>query len=151
MAVDARGAHVFVLNRGSASVSVLDAHSGRVLRTRALDRRSSAAGAMARAMDARTGRVFVANGDADSVSVLDLRRGVVLRTLAVGVHPLGVAVDEKVGRAFVVNYGGSVREPTEWWAPWVSRLRRWLPWLPHLMPVVRAEPAGVSVIDVSCV
>jgi YVTN family beta-propeller protein len=100
-------------------------------------------------MDARTGRAFVANGDANSVSVLDVRCGVVLRTLAVGVHPLAVAVDQQARRAFVVNYGGSMREPASWWAPWMARLRRWLPWLPQPMPVVRTEPASVSVIDVS--
>jgi hypothetical protein len=65
------------------------------------------------------------------------------------VHPLAVAVDEQAGRAFVLNYGGTVREPEAWWVPWVSRARRWLPRLPQPASSTRIEPGRVSVLDLS--
>src|SRR5438445_1212996 len=52
-----------------------------------------------------------------------VRTGTVLRTIAVGVRPLAVAVDERTGRAFVVNYGGAVRASAPWWEHDVQRLR----------------------------
>ena len=48
------------------------------------------------------------------MSVLDARSGVVLRTVVVGVAPIAVAVDERSGRAVVVNAGGPVRIPDTW-------------------------------------
>ena len=53
--------------------------------------------------------------------------GALLRMVPVGVQPLAVAVDARTGQAFVVNYGGTVRQPPPWAGPWVPRLRQWLP------------------------
>ncbi len=73
------------------------------------------------AVDTRTGRVFVVNrgpldsgyggsgnplgASAGSVSVLDATTGQVLRTQPVGRGPTLIAVDERLGRVFVVNRG----------------------------------------------
>ncbi len=73
------------------------------------------------AADTRTGRVFVVNrgpldngyggsgnplgARAGSVSVLDATTGQVLRTQPVGRGPALIAVDERLGRVFVVNRG----------------------------------------------
>jgi len=73
------------------------------------------------AVDTRTGRVFVVNrgpldsgyggsgnplgSSAGSVSVLDATTGHVLRTQTVGRGPALIAVDERLGRVFVVNRG----------------------------------------------
>src|SRR5438128_7764804 len=125
-------------------MKVFDARRGAVVRTVRVGRVPAAV-----AVDPRTDRVVVANGGDASVSVLDARRGAVLRAVAVGAQPLAVAVDARTGRAFVVNYGGTVREPATWSGQWLQRLRRWLPWLPQSVPVVRSVPGSVSVIDVS--
>ena len=101
------------------------------------------------AVDPGRDRVVVANGADASVSLLEARRGALLRTVPVGAQPLAVAADGRTGRAFVINYGGTVREPATWSGQWLQRLRRWLPWLPQSVPVVRSVPGSVSVIDVS--
>jgi YVTN family beta-propeller protein len=123
LAVDGRRGHVFVANWGSLSVRMLDAKSGTVLTTS-----SVAVNPVALAVDQRVGRVFavgVANpmdqkggnnflaqltyaiayqvGRNGAVSVLDARSGAVIRTVRVGQFPAAVAVDERVGRAFVTN------------------------------------------------
>jgi YVTN family beta-propeller protein len=63
-------------------------------------------------MDQRGGNNFFAQlmyaiaydmGRNGAVSVLDARSGSVIRTVRVGQFPAAVAVDERVGRAFVTN------------------------------------------------
>src|ERR671933_2022024 len=83
-------------------VDVLDAHSGRHVRTVAVGR-----GTHAVAVDERSGHVFVTNALDNSVSMVDARRNAVVRTIAVGRRPLAVTVDEHVGHAFVLNVGPS--------------------------------------------
>src|SRR5205823_336523 len=76
--VDARSGHAFVANSGDGTVSVLDARTGSVVRTVAVDLHPSAL-----AVDARSGHVFVANEYDGSISMVDARSGRVLRTMAV--------------------------------------------------------------------
>jgi len=64
--VDERTARVFVLNRDSQAVSVLDANSGALLRNISVGKAPTAV-----AVDAQTARVFVLNRDSQAVSVLD--------------------------------------------------------------------------------
>jgi len=111
--VDTRTGRVFVANDGggTGSVSVLDARSGALLRTVTVGPHP-----FVMAVDGRSGRVFVTSlGAMDaaglltgpgSVSVLDAQSGMLLRTVPVGVEPAVVAVDERAGRAFVVNVAG---------------------------------------------
>jgi len=108
--VDDQSGRVFVSSPYADSVSMLDATSGRRLRTVG----GTHPGPMA--VDTHTRRVFVTSlGAMDaaghltgpgSVSVLDAQSGMLLRTVPVGVEPAVIAVDERAGRAFVVNVAG---------------------------------------------
>ncbi len=110
IAIDERTGRVFVVNAGYASqgrgnVAVLDARSGRLLRTTPVGLYPVAA-----VTDERAGRVFVLNGGLNldvpgTVSVLDARDGRLLRTVGVEKHPLAAAVDEAMGRVFVASIG----------------------------------------------
>jgi DNA-binding beta-propeller fold protein YncE len=112
-AVDEASGRVFVVNGGSfdsygrltgpGSVSVLDARTGRVLRTVA---GGVAPGAVE--VDQQTERVFVINrgtggNNRGSVSMLDARTGSLMRTVRVGVYPASAAIDVPLGRLFVAN------------------------------------------------
>ena len=123
-----------------------DASKRRMLRTVAVGKDPRAI-----AIDKRHGRVFVVTaGDADpvrgciptehgAVSVLDARTGRVLRIIPIGVAPTAIAVDERTGRAFVLNAGGamSIRAADGW---------SWLPgWLRRRLPFIPAAPSGVRV------
>lgn len=92
---------------GPGRVITLDARTGRVLRTTTVG-----VGPVAVAVDERSGRVFVLNhndryygqqsNERGSVSVLDARTGLLLRTVAVGGSPSAVAIDTRLGHAFVI-------------------------------------------------
>jgi DNA-binding beta-propeller fold protein YncE len=137
MSVDTRHHHVFVAiehrdgigrSTGPGSVSMLDAHSGHILRTVAVGNYPTSM-----AVAASEARVFVVTvGVVDPmlqnlpmetghVSVLDARNGSVLRTIPVGVAPSAIAVDERAHRAFVINRGDGIEEkgrPDTWrWVP----------------------------------
>jgi outer membrane protein assembly factor BamB len=79
-------------------VSMLDATSGRLLRTVRIGTHPAAL-----VVDRRAGRVFVAS--AGGVGVLDARRGVLLRTLALSAPPAAMAVDERRRRLFIGTTG----------------------------------------------
>ena len=158
VAVDERTHRAFVVNEGprgrdglpvgTGSVSVLDMRSGAVLRTIGVGVAPHAV-----ALDARTGRVFVVNeGIQDargmittrgSVSVLDAQTGIVLRTVALGLQPIAVAVDDRIGRAFIVDHGGRLIRDTWSWLP--AWLRRSLPFSGQ--PQIVVVPGSVDVID----
>ncbi len=191
--VDAAMSRVYVTTyTGGESVSILDAASGRLLRTVALH---SAPDLIL--VDAVTGRVFTVG--ADGVGVLDERHGTLLRTIAehwayrleaainahsgevavvaappggpnnadqmsgitlfdgrtgnplrgeipTGVGPVALSVDERTGRAVVLNQGGVVAadDPWSWMPGW---LRHFLPFIPRQGPATRAVPASVSIVD----
>lgn len=174
--VDARTSRLFVTyglgggkgpgaDSGSGSTDVLDARSGRLVRTvpaGALpdDDLGTALYPHMVAVDERRGRIYVVNraaldrtgrATAGSVSVLDAVSGRVLRTIAVGRSPVALAVDETAGRLFVVNRDGAgprgVSQTVGGWVP--SWLRPWLPFLPTPLPPVRGPNAAstVTVID----
>src|SRR5919199_499155 len=109
----------------------------------------------AMAVDARHQHLLVTNvGAMDSagnplgpgrVSVLDTRSGVVLRTVPVGLAPGDVAVDERAGRALVLNLGGTVHVTDAWrWLP--SWLRR-LPFVPRQAPAAPTGGGAGTVLD----
>jgi YVTN family beta-propeller protein len=153
VAMDDASGRVVVATSYDHRVSILDARTGRVQHTVVLHQGASLDAvlteAMAVAVDRRTGRAVVAESDANSVSVLDVRTGAVLRTIPVGVHPRAIAVDERTGRAFVANSGGTVSEPAPWWERDVQWLHPWLLGLPQPVSVIRPEPGGMSMIEVS--
>jgi len=153
--VDTRTRRVFVANNGSGTVSVLDAHGGALLRTVTVGPHP-----FVMAVDGRSSRVFVTSlGAMDaaghltgpgSVSVLDARNGALLRTLPVGVEPAVIAVDERAGRAFVVNVAGDSHDA-------LAAARSLVPGLPRPAPPCnsygqvstrcRLAPGSVTVLD----
>jgi len=149
LAVDPRTGHVFIA--GTTAVSLLDARHSWSLRTITAGGHPSAL-----AVDARRGRVLVANmGVTDTnglptgagrVDIVSARTGAVLRTVPVGVAPSALAVDERTGRAVVVNAGGPVHVPGLW--DWLPRwLVRRLPFLFSPAPGMRTVPGSVSVLS----
>jgi hypothetical protein len=120
LAVASRAGRVFVANQDDASVTMLDAASGAVLRTTALGHHPRAL-----VVDAADARVLTLNsrvvaprrghlpprrGDLPgTVSVLDAGSGALLRTVPVGAGPLALAVDERTHHAFVMGADATVR------------------------------------------
>jgi DNA-binding beta-propeller fold protein YncE len=149
LAADPRTSHVFIA--GDTALSLLDARHSWSLRTITAGGYPSAL-----AVDARRGRVLVANmgvtdsnglptgaGRVDIVSALD---GAVLRSVPVGVAPSALAIDERTGRAVVVNAGGPVHVPGLW--DWLPRwLVRRLPFLSSQAPGTRTVPGSISVLS----
>jgi len=155
--VDTRTGRVFVANDGggTGSVSVLDARSGALLRTVTVGPHP-----FVMAVDGRSSRVFVTSlGAMDaaghltgsgSVSVLDAQSGMLLRTVPVGVEPAVIAVDERAGRAFVVNVAGDSHDT-------LAAARSLVPGLPQPAPPCnsygqvstrcRLAPGSVTVLD----
>jgi DNA-binding beta-propeller fold protein YncE len=113
----AMGARVFVAGysaNGRGCVSVLDARSGRILRTVVVYRDPSGAAPTAvvgLVVDDQTDRAFVAgylpgSGFRGIVSMLDATSGRLLRTVRIGTHPAALVVDRRAGRVFVASAGG---------------------------------------------
>ncbi len=112
LGVDQRTGRIFV-SRFDGTLSVLDAVSGRLLRTVTVrgSRRATtvtAWGEGAPVVDARTNRVFVGDALRGTLSMLDAASGRLLRTTAlpVAVYPNAPVVDEQDGRVFVVDDAG---------------------------------------------
>lgn len=113
IAVDKSTGRVFVVNRGAydtsghpselGTVSVLDARSGRVLRTIGVGK-----GPQSITVDERLERVVVVNSgiapESGSVSILDGQSGTVLGKIAVDSYPADAAVDSTEGLVFVANF-----------------------------------------------
>jgi hypothetical protein len=108
------------------------------------------------AVDGRHGRIVVGTGDTTAetpaltgrVLVLDARSGRILHTLLRNAAPVALAVDERVGRAVVVSYGGTVSIPDAWrWVP--SWLRAQLAFLIPPRPHTHAVPSSASILDLT--
>jgi YVTN family beta-propeller protein len=146
LAVSERTERVFVLDNdlsaNNATVSMLDARTGRLQRAVDLAERQSGAPCVLLsdiAVDGQHGRTFVIvnrNAEPGNVRVFDARTGRVKRTIALGGAPVAMAVDETTGHLFIVNQAqGTVLSSRSrlsgqdgWgWAP--SWLQGWMPWL----------------------
>jgi YVTN family beta-propeller protein len=120
IATDDRDGRVLVANEGvtdstghplgDGSVSVLDAHSGKVLGTVVVGMSPSVI-----AVDQQRGRAYVlnrvsANGSVvnGSLSVLDVRRVKLVATITLRASPSAIAVDARTGHVFVVNETASI-------------------------------------------
>ena len=136
LAVDERTRRVFAVGlgplngsygpSGRATVSTLDAATGRIVRTTTIGTMSGLPIPYSIAVDERTRRVFVANYSTaspltatqagftspGSVSVLDAATGKLLRTVHVGPGPLALAVAESTNRVFVLNSNADVHYVT---------------------------------------
>jgi len=107
--LDRRTDHVFVGNSwdacaGTDDVTMLDARSGRVLRTVF---RGEAPWVWA--LDEATGHAFVPGPGSDSVRMLDIRAGAVLQTITVGQNVRTMVVDTAQGRVYVASAGPTDR------------------------------------------
>lgn len=109
-AIDTRTQRVFVANLQSNTVSVIDEHSGRVVRTVAVGPQPHAV-----VVDEQTGRVFVATGagnatSANSIAMLDARTGAVLRVIPTGPHSYisALAVARPQRLVVMADGGGAV-------------------------------------------
>jgi hypothetical protein len=153
--VDTRTGTIVVAHPDDASVSLVEAASGRGLRTVPVGLPP-----LALAVDQRRGRIVVlttaslsASGRVDQVQVLEGRTGRLLRTVAVGTDASAVALDECTGQVFAtainVNAmpaGSDTTGPLRVW------LGRWLPrrWVPQLLPPAPVTTTGtVSMLDLS--
>lgn len=159
VAVDDRTGRAFVAIGNQ--FFLLDARSGRLLHQTRLN---SVVAAMA--VDQRRGRILVATpGNLDrqlhfvgnsTVTVLDARTGAIRRTVQVGVGADYIGIDERAGRAFVVNANvnpdgslASIAAPTSNWPRALQWLRAWLP-IPGHSPTSAPDGRGsVTVLDTS--
>jgi YVTN family beta-propeller protein len=153
--VDERTGYVFVANQDDNSVSMVDAASGRIVRTVALGLRPCVL-----AVDQRrdrvvvlTGEEFVRSAPAGQVQVLDGRTGRLLHTVAVGADASALAVDGGTGNVFAVamNLDGlsAGSDSTAGLRAWLGR---WLPrrWVSRLLPPAPTPTTGtVTMLDLS--
>jgi YVTN family beta-propeller protein len=93
---------VYVANKGSNSVSVIDATTGFVIGTIAVGANPEGVGVLYNSAD----KIYVANNSDNTVSVIDGATNAIVATVAVGTSPVGVAVDQNYLVAYVTN-GGS--------------------------------------------
>lgn len=114
VAVDEATGRVFVANRASHDVSVLDASTGRVLRTIPLGNDPYTIAhftwplsPIVLAVDTRTARVYVGSEESRALAVLDATSGRLLRTTAVLEWPLILAAPTPLGRIFALGLGAS--------------------------------------------
>lgn len=137
---------------GAGSVVTLDARSGAVLHSSRVG-----IGPEPEAVDSRHHHLLVASVGAmdrlgtpvgpGSIAVVDTRTGILLRTVTVGIAPGDVAVDERAGRALVLNVGGAVHVSDTWgWVP--SWLRQRVQLL-RQGPRTRTMPGSVTVLDLA--
>jgi len=109
MALDERSGRVFVVSapdQGGARLSVLDARTGALLRSSALDPNP-----VALAVARSAGRVFVVSAGAGArgvVRVFDARTGAALHALSVAADPAGATVNDAGGRVFVTSGAGGL-------------------------------------------
>ncbi len=96
MAVDEPLHTLFVATQ--TGVSRLDARTGRLLGW------TWSSGPNGLVVDRRTQHVFVPVGGRGSVTMLDARSGRVLRSVAVASDPHYIALDERLGRVYVLSY-----------------------------------------------
>jgi YVTN family beta-propeller protein len=96
IATNACESQVWVLNRESDSVSVLDSHGFEVIKTITVGRAP-----FALAMDERF--AYIANSQSNTLSIVDLVDLTEIKRIKVGRMPYGVAVDRKQHKVFVSN------------------------------------------------
>lgn len=106
LAVDGGTGHVFVASETANTIGMIDASSGRILRTVAVG-----GPPFAFAVDARTSRLFVltTTGPSGYVAVLDTRSGAILRKEPTMASPQTLAVDEETNRVFALSSMATVQ------------------------------------------
>ena len=112
MIVDEQAGRVFVTDTSyGGGVSAIDPKTAGLLWTRRVDRRVYA---FSVAVDRQRGHAFVSIGQdgfghaRGTVAMLDARTGALLHTAEVGVRPVNMALDTRLGHVIVSNVDGSV-------------------------------------------
>lgn len=111
LAFDAAGKRLFVTNQKSGNLAVIDAASGKMLKSV-----ETGEGALGVAINPERGVVYVANRGAGTVSLVDAKSLAVIDSLATGTHPNTIAIDRASGTAWVTNKaksGGRNAPPVE--------------------------------------
>jgi len=108
VAVDPRAGHAFIVGPDAATLSMLDARDGRLLRAIVVHRDSYGVPdetLQSVAVDAVHGRVVVVGSGSDAlVSIVDSHSGAVLHTVTVPGSPGGTVVDTLGQKAFVLTF-----------------------------------------------
>jgi len=91
---------VFIVNQGAGNVTILNATTGRFVRSAAVG-----AGAVAALYDPDNREIYVANSESSSLTVLNGSTGAAVRSISVGLDPVSLAVDPATGNVFVANAG----------------------------------------------
>ena len=100
--VNATTGRVYVANRETHTVSVIDGASLTVVGTV-----GAGSGPTAVGVDGTRNRIYVTNAFSNTVTVIDGGTNAVVATVGVGSAPQGVAVDSANNRIFVTNSGGN--------------------------------------------
>jgi DNA-binding beta-propeller fold protein YncE len=101
--VSRRTGRVFVANPLSKTLSMLDVHSGVLLRRVAVGVSPTPP-----IVDEQTVHVFIGDMSSTTVRMLDARSGLLLRTVGVGAAPMAIAVDTRTGDVLVTTLGPTV-------------------------------------------
>lgn len=107
LAFDAAGKRLFVAHN-SGTVSVLEAHSGRLLDTIALG-----GFPLGIQFDGKRNRVYVANRVAGKTQAIDARTYAVIGEWSTGTYPNTVAIHHATGRVYVSNKTKEIRPTAE--------------------------------------
>jgi len=89
---------IYVANRGSNNVSVIDGNTNSVIATTAVGTNPQGV-----AVNPSTNRIYVANQGSGTLSVIDGGSNAVVATIQIGGHPLDVAVNPTTNRVYVGN------------------------------------------------
>lgn len=102
IAVNPLGTRVYVTNRDSNKVSVIDTATNAVTATVA-----AAAGPLGIAINPTGTRAYVTNAGANTLSVIDTATNTVMLTVPVGVYPTGVDVNPMGTMVYVANWSSN--------------------------------------------
>jgi len=94
--------YVYVANRGSNTVSVIDVFAFNVIKTIPV---GNAPGAIA--ANPRRNEIYVANAESNNVSVIDAEKNAVIATIGVHRAPVAISVSADGKRAYVANSGSN--------------------------------------------
>jgi YVTN family beta-propeller protein len=104
VAVDATSNKIYVANKGSNNISVIDGSTNAVIATVTDPNGQSP---VAVGINPATNTIYVANSESNNLTVIDGTTDSVTATISVGTAPSGVAVDPQTNFIYVANAGDS--------------------------------------------
>src|SRR5437763_1571676 len=94
--------YIYVANRGSNTVSVIDVFAFTVIKTIPVGKEPSAIAA-----NPRKNEIYVANTESNNVSVIDAEKNAVVATIGVHRAPVSIDVSADGKRAYIANSGSN--------------------------------------------